>query len=84
MKKHSMREAARILKIDASTLSKYVSSGKVRGPEPVEVGGARVFIWSTDDIERVRKILPKIANGRKTRYKKKKKGEVKKRNKVKR
>jgi recombinational DNA repair protein RecT len=71
MKKHSMREAARKLKIDVSTLSKYVSSGKVSGPEPVDVGGARVFMWTEQDIEKVRKILPKIVNGRKTRYKKK-------------
>jgi hypothetical protein len=27
--------------------------------------------WKTEDIERVRKILPKIKNGRKARYKKK-------------
>lgn len=66
-----MREAARKLKIDVSTLSKYVSSGKVSGPEPVAVGGARVFMWTEQDIEKVRKILPKIVNGRKTRYKKK-------------
>jgi predicted DNA-binding transcriptional regulator AlpA len=71
MKRHSMREAAKKLKIDVSTLSKYVSSGKVPGPKPVDVGGARVFMWTEEDIEKVRKILPKLVNGRKTRYQKK-------------
>jgi hypothetical protein len=30
----------------------------------------RVHDWTEKEIERVRKLLPKIANGRKTRYKK--------------
>jgi hypothetical protein len=30
----------------------------------------RVHDWTEAEIERVRKLLPKIANGRKTRYKK--------------
>jgi len=77
MKRHSMREAAKKLKIDASTLSKYVSSGKVPGPAPVDVGGARVFMWTEKDIKRVRDVLPKIVNGRKTRYKKKAKSKKK-------
>jgi len=32
--------------------------------------GMRVRLWTDEDIENVRKILPKIANGRKTRYQK--------------
>jgi len=34
------------------------------------LGGMRVRLWTDEDIENVRKILPKIANGRKTRYQK--------------
>jgi hypothetical protein len=30
-----------------------------------------VHLWTERDIERVRKLLPKIKNGRKLRYKKK-------------
>ena len=29
-----------------------------------------IYLWTEDDVERVRKLLPKIANGRKTRYQK--------------
>lgn len=42
-------------------------------PETVRFGGFRVHAWTEADIERVRALLPKIANGRKTRYKKHKK-----------
>ena len=38
----------------------------------------RVRLWSDADIERVREILPKIANGRKTRHKRKGKSQTKK------
>jgi hypothetical protein len=34
------------------------------------VGGVRVRLWSDKDIERVRKVLLKIKNGRKLRYEK--------------
>jgi len=37
----------------------------------VSTGATKTHIWTDDDIERVRKLLPKIANGRKTRYQKK-------------
>jgi hypothetical protein len=29
-----------------------------------------IHLWTEEEIEHVRKLLPKIANGRKTRYKK--------------
>lgn len=35
------------------------------------VAGMRIHDWTEEEIEHVRKLLPKIANGRKTRYKKK-------------
>ena len=33
-------------------------------------GGITVYLWTEAEIEQVRQRLPKIANGRKTRYKK--------------
>jgi hypothetical protein len=38
---------------------------------PPRVGGMRIRLWTEQDIQKVRQLLPKIANGRKTRYKKK-------------
>jgi predicted DNA-binding transcriptional regulator AlpA len=67
----STRQAAKQLGLDATTLSRYIASKKVPAPKIVTLGGMRVHDWSDGDIERVRKLLPKIKNGRKTRYKKK-------------
>ena len=67
----SMRQAAKNLGLSVAALSRYVSRKKIHAPKPQQIGGLLVYAWSKADIERVRKILPKIANGRKTRYKKK-------------
>jgi predicted site-specific integrase-resolvase len=71
MIKLSTRQAAKKLGIDHSTLAKYLVGGKLAPPETVTVGKRIVHMWTEEEIERVRKLLPKIANGRKTRYKKK-------------
>src|ERR1700751_1425552 len=70
MKRLSTPEAAKRLGIDNSTLSKYVATGKVPQPETLTVGKRVVQMWTDEEIEHVRKLLPKIANGRKTRYQK--------------
>jgi hypothetical protein len=43
----------------------------------VTSGGATLHLWTEDDIERVRKLLPKLKNGRKTRYQKQRKAKTK-------
>jgi len=68
---YSTREAARELGLGMTTLNRFIASRKIPVPALTHVGGVRVRLWSEDDIERVRQVLPKIANGRKTRYKKK-------------
>ena len=72
MVRFSTREAAKRLGISYDTLAHYVEVGKVPAPEIVKVGkGQRVVhAWTEAEIEHVRKLLPKIANGRKTRYQK--------------
>src|SRR5262249_35299955 len=67
----STRQVAKKLGIHFTTLHKYIATKKVPLPPVTRVGGVRVRLWSESDIERVRKLLPKIANGRKTRYQKK-------------
>lgn len=66
----STREAAKKLGISYATLSIYVAAGKVPPPETVTVGKRIVHMWTEEEIETIRKLLPKIANGRKTRYQK--------------
>ena len=67
-----------MLGIDATTLSRYIAAKKVPTPKSVTSGGTTLHVWTGDDIERVRKLLPKIKNGRKTRYSKQREGEQKK------
>jgi predicted DNA-binding transcriptional regulator AlpA len=61
-----MREAAKKLGLSVAALSRYVSSGKVPAPQIIKVGNFQVHSWTEDDVERVRQLLPKIENGRKT------------------
>ena len=70
MPTYSTNQAAKKLGITGAALSKYIKAGKVSAPKIVQTGWKNVHAWSESDIERLRKLLPKIANGRKTRYKK--------------
>src|SRR2546423_14789754 len=67
----TMRQAAKKLGLSIAALSRYVSSGKVPAPQVLEVGGFKVHSWTEEQIEHVRELLPKIANGRKTWRRKK-------------
>jgi len=67
----STRQAAKQLGLHVGVLCRYIAVQKVPAPKILEIGGRPVHVWSERDIERVRKLLPKIKNGRKLRYKKK-------------
>jgi len=66
----STTQAAKKLGLQVRTLSRYIQAGKIPTPKTVSSGGMTIHMWTEEQIERVRKILPKIANGRKTRYQK--------------
>jgi predicted DNA-binding transcriptional regulator AlpA len=68
--KFSTREAAKKLGISHDTLANYIEVGKVPKPETVKAGKRMIHLWTEAEIEHVRQLLPKIANGRKTRYSK--------------
>ena len=70
MNKTSTTKAARKLGISPIALSRYIASGKLPAPEIVKLGQRSIHLWTEADVEHVRKLLPKIANGRKTRYSK--------------
>ena len=70
MTRLSTRGAAKKLGIGNETLANYLRSGKLQLPETVQHGERTAYVWTDEDIECVRKLLPKIKNGRKTRYKK--------------
>ncbi len=71
MAEYSTRQAAEKLGLSMSTLNLYIAEMKVPTPPLRRVGGVRVRLWNDKVIDNVRKILPKIANGRKTKHKKK-------------
>jgi predicted DNA-binding transcriptional regulator AlpA len=73
MQKLSSEQVAKKLGIGKSSLSRYILAGKVPAPPETMAGGIRLRLWSEADIKRLREVLPKIANGRKTRYQKKRK-----------
>ncbi|HET8890073.1 MAG TPA: hypothetical protein VFQ41_14320 [Candidatus Angelobacter sp.] len=70
MKIISTRQAAKRLGIHPDTLSHYIAVGKLPAPTILDVGTTKLHAWTEEEIERARKLLPKIANGRKTRYSK--------------
>jgi predicted site-specific integrase-resolvase len=70
MKVISTRQAAKELGIHFTTLAHYIADGKLPAPTIVDVGTTKLHAWTAEDLERARKLLPKIANGRKTRYQK--------------
>ena len=70
MNRLSTSEAARKLGIHPDTLAHYIEAGKVPSPEVVKVGRKIIHMWTEAEIEHVRRLLPKIANGRKIRYQK--------------
>jgi predicted DNA-binding transcriptional regulator AlpA len=70
MDKLSTEQVAKKLGISKSALSRYILDGKITAPPETMAGGIRLRLWSESEIEKLRLALPKIANGRKTRYKK--------------
>jgi excisionase family DNA binding protein len=73
MKTFSTREAAKRLRLHPTTLADYIASGKLPAPTIFTVGRTSLHAWTEEEIERARELLPKIKNGRKTRYQKKRK-----------
>ncbi len=59
-----------MLGITGVSLAHYIKVGKVPPPHIMNVGGRNIHAWTEKEIENVRSLLPKIANGRKTRYQK--------------
>ena len=70
MAEYSTREAAKKLGLTLLTIQRYIAAKKIPSPPVRILGGGKFRVWTDKDIETVRHLLPKIANGRKTRYKK--------------
>jgi hypothetical protein len=77
MNRFSTREAAKKLGLHHATLAQYILAKKIPTPEVVITGKTTTHLWTLAEIEHVRQLLPKIANGRKTRHQRKKKTRMK-------
>ncbi len=69
MRRVSTRDAARKLGVSLISLQRYIAAKKITVPKLQRIGGVRVRLWTDRDIERVRKELPGIKNGRSKRGK---------------
>ena len=78
METFSTRQAAKMLGIGSSTLARYIAAGKIPTPKAVQIGGMSIHLWTAREIERVRKLLPEIEDGRRTRHQKQAKKSTKK------
>ena len=70
MKGLSTRQVAKSLGLSHVALVRYMALGKIPTPNAIQFGGFRAHLWTEAEVEHVRQLLPKIANGRKTRYSK--------------
>jgi len=70
MKTYSSTQAAKKLGLTPAAITKYIKAEKIPEPTAIWVGDFKVYSWTERDIAHVRQLLPKIANGRKTRYSK--------------
>src|SRR2546430_8392828 len=70
MKLLSNVQAAKELGISSMSLGRYIKAKKIPAPKILQAGNTTLHAWTEAEIEHVRELLPKIANGRKTRYQK--------------
>ena len=59
-----------MLGVDRITLQRYIAKKLIPVPPLRKLGGGRFREWTARDIERVRKQLPKMKDGRRKRKKK--------------
>jgi excisionase family DNA binding protein len=64
---YSSREAADRLGIHLRTLERYIAGKKIPYPQIQQLGGVRFRLWSDEDIEQIRQLLPTIKNVRRKR-----------------
>jgi predicted site-specific integrase-resolvase len=64
---YSSREAADRLRIHLRTLERYIAGKRIPYPPIQQIGGVRFRLWSDEDVEVIRQLLPTIKNVRKKR-----------------
>jgi len=67
MSVYSSREAADRLGIHLRTLERYIAGKKIPYPQIQQLGGVRFRLWSDEDVEQIRQLLPTIKDVRRKR-----------------
>ena len=62
-KTYTTREVAKQIGISRQTLQAWITDGKIRAPESIEMGRATVRFWTKTDVERVRKFKGTLRPG---------------------
>ena len=53
-------EAAKKAKIHLATLQRWIAAGRITAPKPTLIGAVGYRLWSTKDIERLKKVKHEI------------------------
>jgi excisionase family DNA binding protein len=71
--KFTTTEAAEKAGVHLSTLQRWIAVGRIEAPKPRLIGGVGYRLWSTKDVERLKKVKQDIyrkGRGRKPKAKK--------------
>lgn len=60
MRSYSTKQAARLIGVSWRTLVRWVESGKVNPSQVVRLNGIKVWLWTPDDVQRVRRYKAKF------------------------
>jgi predicted site-specific integrase-resolvase len=64
MRTLSTAEATEKIGVHRVNLQKAIKEGRIKAPPVVSVGGVKVRLWSSDDVERASKALGKRKKGK--------------------
>ena len=60
MKTYSTKQVTQIVGLSRRTLTRWLGDGKMPSPRMISNGGVQARIWTTRDVERLRKLKAKI------------------------
>jgi excisionase family DNA binding protein len=52
-KQYTTQQVCRMAKINRATLQRWIASGEIKAPKPIEIGGVKVRMWSAADVAQV-------------------------------
>ncbi len=59
MRTYSTRQVAKLLGVHRVTLQHWLTAGKVRPSQIIRMNGGKVYLWTLDDVEKLRRYKAK-------------------------